>query len=175
MTQVVIGLGSNIQPEQNLFSAVQQLRDVYDDLVISPVYQSAAQGFIGADFWNLVAIFNTATTLSAVAQALRLIEVRHGRPQPSVKFSDRTLDIDILLFGDCIGEHAGRFLPRQDILQYGFVLRPLCDLLPDALHPVRQQTYAALWAEFPTSEHLISPLPSEKQSVFSGFFRRDRV
>ena len=81
-------------------------------------------------------------------RTLRAIEFAHGRPQNAERCSPRTLDIDILLFGDASGLVDGIELPRREILQHAFVLRPLSDLRPSMKHPVDGRTFAELWAAF---------------------------
>ena len=64
------------------------------------------------------------------------------------KFSDRTLDIDILMYGDLYLLSPELEIPREEILEYAHVLKPLADLAPDFLHPVCRRTIAELWDEF---------------------------
>ena len=103
-------------------------------------------GFDGESFLNLVAAMETALPVGELAGILRDIEAQHGRVRGEKKFSSRTLDIDILTYGDRVGVIDGVELPRDEILKHAFVLVPLADLAPDAVHPVTGERYHALRA-----------------------------
>lgn len=140
-----LSLGSNIDRERSLRGGVADLRATYGDLILSPVYESAAEGFSGEPFLNLVAGIRTTAAVTAIAAALRDIEDAHGRLRGPEKFASRTLDIDLLTYGDAVGTIDGVELPRDEILTYAFVLRPLADVAPLERHPVDGRTYAELW------------------------------
>lgn len=150
MTRVYLGLGSNIDREHNLRGGVARLRESFPGLRLSTVYESEAVGFDGAPFFNLVAEIDTTMTVGALAARLREIESEYGRVRGEKKFASRTLDIDILTYGDLAGEVDGIMLPRDEILKYAFVLQPLAELAPDVLHPVERVDYRTLlaWACF---------------------------
>lgn len=147
MTEVFIGVGSNIDRERNIVSGLSTLRRQFGPLQYSPVYRSAAVGFEGEDFLNLVVRFDSVLTVGALSRALREIEGQHGRSPGAPKFSSRALDLDILLYGDAVGEVEGVALPRAEVLFNAFVLQPLADIAPSARHPVAQQTYRELWQD----------------------------
>ena len=144
---VYIGLGSNVDREKNILLAVRELRKVYGELVLSPVYESAAVGFDGSDFLNLAAGFETENDVGEVVQALREIEDGLGRDRSQPRFSPRPIDLDILTYGELELDQPGIQIPRHEILQNAFVLRPLKDIAPEVLHPVLKQSYGELWAE----------------------------
>lgn len=146
MPKVFLGLGSNTDPYHYLEKALDTLHAEYGTLAISPVYESDAVGFVGDRFLNLVVAFDTDLPLGTLARQLRAIEHANGRPPGGPKFSPRTLDIDILLYGELCGAFNGLTLPRDEIDCHAFALRPLADLAPDALHPVKRQSYGELWA-----------------------------
>ncbi|MDF1820511.1 MAG: 2-amino-4-hydroxy-6-hydroxymethyldihydropteridine diphosphokinase [Alcanivoracaceae bacterium] len=148
MTQTVfLSLGSNIDRERNIRSGLDALARAFGDLRISPVYESEAVGFDGESFLNLVAVMETALPVGELAGILRDIEAQHGRVRGEKKFSSRTLDIDILTYGDRVGVIDGVELPRDEILKHAFVLVPLSDLAPEAVHPVTGERYDALLAD----------------------------
>lgn len=147
MTRVYLSLGSNIDREHNLRSALQALRQAFGELTLSPVYESAAVGFSGAPFFNLVVAINTGLPVADLAVMLRAIEASHGRVRGQKKYASRTLDIDILTYGEAVGVIDGVQLPRDEILKYAFVLRPLADLAPHERHPEIGKSYASLLAE----------------------------
>ena len=148
MTTVYLGLGSNIDAEKNLRLAVGELRRLYGELTLSPVYKSAPVGFQGPDFLNLVVALETDAAPMEVIDQIERIHGLAGRSRGPDKFSSRPLDIDLLLHGDMIEPAPPLRLPRRDILDYGFVLRPLADIAPDLVHPVSGRTIAEHWREF---------------------------
>lgn len=148
MTAVYLGLGSNKNAHHYLDRALTALHASFGELRISPVYESESVGFKGSNFFNLAVAVDTALSVGELLRELRAIENANDRDRSAPKFSSRTLDIDILLYGDRTGECEGVTLPRQEILDNAFVLLPLCELAPELVHPVKQQTLAALWAEY---------------------------
>jgi len=148
MTPVFLGLGSNVERERNLFLGLEALQKMFGELTLSPVYDSVAVGFDGDPFLNLVVAVQTELELIEMAQRLRQIETDFGRPPNAQRYSARHLDIDVLTFGDAVGVYSGIVLPREEILEQAFVLRPLAELAPNALHPARRVSYAQLWESF---------------------------
>lgn len=147
MPEVFVGIGSNVDREANIHSGLTALRQAFGALELSPVYCSDAVGFAGDEFLNLVVRFHTALGVAALSQQLRAIETAHGRVENMPKFSSRTLDLDILLYGDAQGEIDGVMLPREEVVYNAFVLRPLADLAPDTCHPRLGKSFAELWQE----------------------------
>lgn len=146
--RVALGIGSNINRRRHIQEAVNALGRRFGSLTLSPVYRSRAVGFEGPDFFNLVAIVDTGLAVDELHDALRAIEAGQGRTRTAGRFSSRSLDIDILLYGDQVLRGKGHDIPRDEILRYPFVLKPLADLLPDERHPELGETYAALWSRF---------------------------
>ncbi len=168
MTEVLLGVGSNIDRERYITLGLDALADLLGELRLSPVYDSVAIGFEGQPFLNLVVQAYTELPLRDLATRLRAIEKAHGRPENATRFSSRHLDIDILTFGELSGDHQGVVLPRPEILENAFVLRPLADLVPESRHPVDGRTYAALWRAYDqTSQALERVRFSWRGSVFS--------
>ena len=145
MSIAYLGLGSNVEPKRHLRAGIEMLQDHFLDVTCSPVYRSASVGFDGRDFLNLVVRVCTDQPPLQVKATLNDIEDRHGRRRNVPKFSDRTLDIDLLLYDDRVLDHADLVLPRREILKYAHVLRPLADLAPDLCHPGSEDTYSDLW------------------------------
>lgn len=146
MPRIWLSLGSNQAREPSLRGAVRMLREAFGPLVLSAVYESDAVGFVGEPFLNLVAGADTDWSVEAVQQRLRAIEDAHGRVRGGDKFCPRSLDIDLLVYGDLV--RPDRDLPRGEILRHAFVLGPLAEVAPNERHPVLGRTYAALWADF---------------------------
>ena len=126
---------------------MQLLTEVYGELQLSSVYESAAVGFDSAPFYNLVLGFSTQQSPQAVQQQLHVIEDRCGR-QRTASLSARTLDLDLLLYDDRVMADGKLVLPRDDINRYAFVLRPLAEIAGTVRHPVTGVTFADMWAAF---------------------------
>lgn len=159
MTRVYLSLGSNIDREHNIRAGLDALAAQFGEVHLSPVYESEAVGFDGAPFLNLVACIDTGLPLGELAGLLRDIEADHGRVRGDKKFASRTLDIDVLTYGDLTGLIDGVELPRDEILKHAFVLRPLADLAPQTRHPVLGETYAALLARLDMSAQKLWQVP----------------
>ncbi|NOQ35321.1 MAG: 2-amino-4-hydroxy-6-hydroxymethyldihydropteridine diphosphokinase [Methylococcaceae bacterium] len=153
-----ISIGSNIEREKNTRSSLVALEKGFGKLVASSVYESEPVGFSGNAFYNLIVGFQSDLEVKAVAKQLRQIELDHGRTRDSQKFSARTLDLDLILYGDLI-IHDGRLqIPRDEIERYAFVLEPLAEISPDLQHPVSKQRYSEMWAAFDknnSKQHII--------------------
>jgi 2-amino-4-hydroxy-6-hydroxymethyldihydropteridine diphosphokinase len=115
---------------------------------ISPVYETAAEGFSGPDFLNLVAGYRTELPAAALITLLVEIEESMGRVRGTEKFSSRSIDIDLLTYGNEVVTVCGKHLPRQDILDYAFVLKPLADVAPQQLHAATGKSFSQHWREF---------------------------
>ena len=147
VTEVYVGAGSNVEPERHLRAALIALADRYGVLRLSPLYENQPVGFDGDNFLNLVIAFDTDDDIVAVNASLAKIEAASGRARASGKFAPRTLDLDLLLYGD-LADPEGAGIPRDEILEYAFVLKPLADVAPDEIHPEEGVSYAELWRRF---------------------------
>ena len=148
MPRVFVGIGSNIEREANVRAGVTELRACFGELQLSSVYESEAVGFDGEPFYNLVAAFDTEMSVDKVMATLADIENRHGRVRNGERFSGRTLDIDLLLYGDLVTRAEAYHVPRDEIPRYAFVLQPLAELAPQLRHPQTGETYASMWDGF---------------------------
>ncbi len=158
MPRVWLSLGSNLERESSLRGAIGALRRHYGELVLSPVYESRAMGFAGEPFLNLVVGCQTAQSVADLRPCLRAIEDAAGRVRGPDKFAPRTLDIDLLTYGDAVGLIDGYELPRDEILRYAFVLKPLADVAGEEFHPATGRTYGELWRDFSGEALALEPL-----------------
>ena len=160
MAEVYLGLGSNVSPEDNLKLGLGELRRRYGPLDVSATYRSVAFGFAGEDFLNLVVGMKTNDSPQAICDEIELIHNVAGRVREGNKWESRPLDIDLLLYNDLICEQRPVRVPRDDVLKYSFVLRPLAELVPEMVHPISGRTLIEHWREFDASSH-----PLEEVSV----------
>ncbi|GIX29837.1 MAG: 2-amino-4-hydroxy-6-hydroxymethyldihydropteridine diphosphokinase [Porticoccaceae bacterium] len=147
MARVWTSIGSNIDRERNVRACLDALADQFGPLVVSSLYETAAVGFTGDDFYNLVAGFDTELPVGEVAARLRAIEAACGRRRDGPRFGPRTLDVDLLTYDALVGEVDGVRLPRPEILTDAFVLGPLAEVAGEEEHPVAHRRYADLWRE----------------------------
>lgn len=159
MARVYLGLGSNIAPEKNLAMAVRELRASYGDLELSTAYRNAPVGFDGDDFLNLVVGFDTDESPQAICRQIDRIHEISGRQRGHDQWVSRPLDVDLLLYDNLVCDERPVHVPREDILEYSFVLRPLAELAPDFVHPVTGKRLAEHWREFDHSGHPLKEVP----------------
>ena len=145
MTRAYLSLGSNLEPEHHLRAALDELRARFGRVDVSPAYRFSAVGFEGPDFLNLAAAIDTDLDVHALNDWLHALEDRHGRCRDVPRFSSRTLDVDIVLFGDQVLSGAGNLQVPRDELKHAFVLRPLADIAAQVMHPVLHTTIGELW------------------------------
>jgi 2-amino-4-hydroxy-6-hydroxymethyldihydropteridine diphosphokinase len=159
VTQVFLGLGSNLEREKNIRAGLLALKNVFGDLKLSHVYESESVGFKGSNFYNLVVSLQTDLSIAELSETLKKIEDNNGRVRTGPKYSPRTLDIDILTFGDFVGVEAGVELPRAEITENAFVLLPLSELAPNELHPCLNKSYSELWKSYDKTAQMLWVVP----------------
>lgn len=153
MPAVYVAAGSNVEAERNLALAARELRREFPDVRFSPWYRNRAVGFEGADFINLVAGFTTLLPVGEVVVRLQAVESLCGRPREAPRWAPRSMDLDILLYGDMVCDEPRLKLPRPDLLKRAFMLGPLAALAPDLVHPAEKVTIAELWQRFDRAAH----------------------
>lgn len=148
MARVYVGIGSNIERETHIRGAVQALRQRFGTLTLSQVYESQPVGFEGENFYNLVAGFETSLLVEQLLATLHGIEQDQGRKRTGKRFEARTLDLDLLLYNGMVRHDGEVDVPRPEILQYAFMLRPLAEIAPTQTHPENGKNFSELWKEF---------------------------
>ncbi|MES9966585.1 MAG: 2-amino-4-hydroxy-6-hydroxymethyldihydropteridine diphosphokinase, partial [Sedimenticola sp.] len=133
----------------------------FGPLVISRVFESEAVGFEGYPFYNLVVGLDSEQPIQELMARFREIEAGYGRVRGGDKFAPRTLDIDLLTYGDTILKDGKLELPRDEILKYAFVLQPLAEVAPDEIHPVEGRSFAQLWQAFDDPDQKLWPVAFE--------------
>ncbi|WP_100643810.1 2-amino-4-hydroxy-6-hydroxymethyldihydropteridine diphosphokinase [Alteromonas facilis] len=157
MHHILISLGTNIQREKHTRSGVEALKQHFEDVQLSSVYESESVGFDGDAFYNLVASAYTDLPVAKVCQILKQIEQDNGRKRGEKKFASRTLDLDLLTYDQLVTKEPVT-LPRDEITYNAFVLQPLAELVPTHKHPVKNASYLDLWQSFDSSKQKLWPI-----------------
>jgi 2-amino-4-hydroxy-6-hydroxymethyldihydropteridine diphosphokinase len=131
-----IGIGSNILPEANLVAAADLLREEWPDVRFSHVYRSKAlEQANQADFLNAVAEVEADRDEHSLHGKLKQLEECLGKAIKE-RFGPRTIDLDLLLYGDLVQNTQGLILPHPRMHRRRFVLQPMCELIPlQRMHP----------------------------------------
>lgn len=149
MGRAYLSLGSNIDAEANLRSAIVALRARFGDIVLSNAYVFPVVGFEGGDFLNAAAIIASDLDPHALHDWLHALEDAHGRDRSGPRYGDRPLDIDIVFFDDLILEGPGHLQLPRDELRHAFVLKPLAEIAPTFLDPRSGTALCDLWRVHP--------------------------
>ena len=152
MALVFVGIGSSINRAENIRLGIQALQAEFGQIQLSSIYESEAVGFKGGNFYNLVISLHSPLDAKTIIKQLKKIEKKLGRPEKTIKFAPRTLDLDLLLHDQLIAAEID--IPRAEILKNAFVLQPLSELAPQLKHPILQQNYQSLWDKFPKQQKL---------------------
>jgi len=121
MAEVLVGMGSNIDPEHNLLLAAAALRAAFGDVVFSSVYRSAAVGMDGDDFLNACCLFDSGLGQQAVRRRMKALEDAQGRDRSRGAWKPRTIDLDVLMIDGAVVDDA--------LYQYGHAYVPAIELL----------------------------------------------
>lgn len=148
MADVYLSIGSNVDRDVHIPGALADLEARFGALTVSSIYESEAVGFEGDPFYNLVVEFQTEMPVRSLASVLSEIESAHGRTRECKKFAPRTLDIDLILYGDLVIHEGKLQLPRPEITEYAFMLEPLAEIAPNLTHPALGKTFGDLWSAF---------------------------
>ena len=145
---VFLSIGSNINPEANIQYALSEIDQIFEIKQISSVYRNKSVGFEGDDFLNMVLKLCTTRSPFEILKELNRIESVMGRKIGTGAFDSRTLDIDIILYGNLVDPKEPLKLPRKDIDRYSFVIGPLAEIEPRGIHPVSGKSFIELWEGF---------------------------
>ena len=156
MARVAVSIGSNLERERNVKDALAALGKTFGELSRSPVYESAAYGFDGPPFYNLVVVFVTQLDVRAVRAKIQAIENLQGREIGEDRSGSRSLDLDLLLYDDAVFHDQGLDVPRREIFEHGYILKPLADLLPAVPHPLTGESFGNIWSRLGTGKEALS-------------------
>lgn len=149
MSRVFIGVGSNLGSRaEYLEFAKKEILQIagLTDLDCSPVYETEPVAAEGGSFLNAVWSFETGLEPQDLLRKIQKIEVKANR-QRNRPNEARTLDLDILFFGDQVIREPGMTIPHPRLHERAFVLVPFCDLDPEFIHPVLKKTMKQLLKE----------------------------
>jgi 2-amino-4-hydroxy-6-hydroxymethyldihydropteridine diphosphokinase len=155
-----ISIGSNIDKKKHIPASIKALEACYGRLTLSSIYESDSVGFTGDSFYNLIVGFESNLDVKEIIEQLRQIEEDNGRDRECKKFSARTLDLDLVLYGDLVINEGRIQIPRDEIERYAFVLEPLAEIAGHLRHPVSGMRYAELWEKFDRTnlrQQLVTP------------------
>lgn len=165
MPKIYVGIGSSVEPEHHIRAAMQRLTQQFAPVEASPLYESEAVGFEGDNFLNFVVSFDSTLGLDEIIATLKNIEDQLGRDRSQPRYSSRTIDLDLLLYGAQVLDGEPLVLPRDEITRNAYVLRPLAELAPELIHPRLGQTMAELWQHFDASQQGLWPVTFDWQTT----------
>lgn len=152
MTQVFIALGSNLnQPLAQVEAALNAIKQIPQTHLVtcSPFYRTKPLGPQDQpDYLNAVVELDTQLSAGSLLDATQAIELNQGRERKEHRWGPRTLDLDILLFGNQIINTPRLTVPHYDMHNRGFMLYPLADIAPDLIFP-DGSTLASLLSRVP--------------------------
>ena len=139
--KVYLGLGTNLgDKEANLYAAVRKINERVGKVIsLSAFYVTAPWGFSSENsFLNAACCVESELLPLEILKETQAIERELGRMKKSVgdNYSDRLIDIDILLYGDLILHTPELELPHPLMTERRFVMEPLAEIAPEVVHPV---------------------------------------
>ncbi len=139
MAEVLIGMGSNIDPENNLLQAAAALRAEFGAVVFSSVYRSAAVGMDGDDFYNACCLFQSTLSQQVVRQRMKSLEDAQGRDRSCGSWKSRSIDLDVLMYDGVVvdGElyrYAHAYVPAIELAELDEPCFDAQTLTPVSLH-----------------------------------------
>jgi 2-amino-4-hydroxy-6-hydroxymethyldihydropteridine diphosphokinase len=147
--RVAIALGSNLgNRREHLDFGVSKLQTLLRNLAVSRYHDTAPVGVSGPQplYLNAAAVGNTRLSARDLLNALLAIERERGRERPQAN-APRTLDLDLILYGDAVIDEPGVTVPHPRFRERRFVLEPLAEIGRDLRDPVSQRTVAELLAD----------------------------
>ncbi len=152
MTRVYFLLGGNIGDREELLSeAIRKMTNQLGKYVqASALYETEPWGFTHEqNFLNQVVVFDSELPALDILDKTQTIEKELGRVRKTTQFCERTIDIDILFYGDECIENERLSVPHPRIQERSFALYPLEELIPDFIHPILKKSIKQLKNECP--------------------------
>ena len=151
-----LGLGSNLgDREENLRKSLSLLGDAGEITALSSIYETEPWGYADQpSFLNLVCGFRTSLSPPELLALAQEVERKLGRVR-TIRYGPRTMDVDILLYGDRIVDTSDLQIPHPRIPERAFVLAPFAEIAPDIEHPTLKRPISALLADAPGRETVV--------------------
>lgn len=165
-TTAYIAVGSNIRPQHHIARCLDLLAELPDCRQVSESawYLTRPWGLTAQPhFVNLVVGVCTRVSAESLLRETQAIEQRLHRAR-SLKHGPRTIDLDILLFGDLVIEGPGLIIPHPALLERDFMLLPLLEIAPDLPHPIEGAALRDLTGRI-RYHQIISPVPNHPRPV----------
>ncbi len=173
MIQIFVGIGSNISPEQNIVRGMNLLSRTEKIIMISNFYRTSAIGNSdNPDFINGVAAIRTLRNPLELKHSLRETESACGRVRTSDPYAPRTLDLDIVLYGNRVIRESGLVIPDPDIRSRAFIAIPIYEIDPCAVLPDTGEPVSSIVKKFDRSGmELVADLSKMLQMRFQVLYR----
>lgn len=148
ISEVYLGLGSNLGDRDiNISRGIELICGLSQNMLVSGMYETLPQGFRNQPlFLNAVCRLWTKLTPFRLMAELKIIEGKIGHSRPFVN-APRSLDIDILLYGQTVLDIPGLTIPHPRMSERNFVLKPLTEIAPNLYHPVHNQTICSILSD----------------------------
>tara|TARA_R110001583_G_scaffold47395_7_gene148470 strand:- start:634 stop:1119 length:486 start_codon:yes stop_codon:yes gene_type:complete len=150
MTRVYFLLGGNIGNREELLSeAIRKMTNQLGKYVqTSALYETEPWGFTHEqNFLNQVVVFDSELAALDILDKIQAIEKELGRVRKTTQYCERTIDIDILFYGDEQIENERLSVPHPRIQERSFALYPLAELIPEFIHPISEKSIKQLKEE----------------------------
>ena len=158
MTRVYIAIGSNLaSPLEQVNAAVTALAAIPDSrmVAVSSFYRTPPLGPQDQpDYLNAAVALDTHLQAEALLDHTQRIELQQGRQRKAERWGPRTLDLDIMLFGDAVINSERLTVPHYDMKSRGFMLWPLFEIAPKLLHPLEKVNVARLLSRLQGGERI---------------------
>ena len=160
--RVYLSVGSNLGDKlDNCLKGLSALTDSGDTAQrrVSRFYRTSPVDYTDQDwFVNAAVEIDTCLSPEALLDKLLIIQQGMGRKADAVRFGPRVLDLDILLYEDCVIQSQRLILPHPRMHKRAFVLHPICDIDPTIMHPVLGTTMGALLSALKDEDQQVYPL-----------------
>ena len=156
MSTVYLSLGSNLGNRLELLAQASKLIEerIGKSVGSSAIYETVAWGYEGGDYLNQVIQVETSLEPQEVLDEILEIENTLGRAQRTGVYTDREIDVDILLYDNLTLLGHDLVIPHPHMHERNFVLVPMCDLAPDLIHPSIGRTMSELCEEVQKDQHV---------------------